>query len=275
MRSRRSLHREAGRARAVRRHHRGDGLPRPFARTHSSRLRLVRSGSDCLFISAPSSAWRSRSDCATGRSRTRLPSLPRPPRVRDGWRRLHCDLALAHPRHRAAGVESQSWRLQQLRWCSVSLFRGHTLGDLGTRAASPRSPVTGPARRANAHACSRRRPIPCCGRGLVTMGEAWHSNDHAYPGSARLGLEPAKLIPVVGAGRARPPRPRLEPECTCCSPPRPEAPRVSRRTAVRLRSSHRRRLPGRPALHRTFATRRCSISRASASRSRRASDLPQ
>jgi fatty-acid desaturase len=24
--------------------------------------------------------------------------------------------------------------------------------------------------------------------GLITMGEAWHNNHHAYPGSARLGL---------------------------------------------------------------------------------------
>jgi len=24
--------------------------------------------------------------------------------------------------------------------------------------------------------------------GLVTMGEAWHNNHHAFPGSARMGL---------------------------------------------------------------------------------------
>ena len=28
--------------------------------------------------------------------------------------------------------------------------------------------------------------------GLVTMGEAWHNNHHAFPGSARLGLYPGQ-----------------------------------------------------------------------------------
>ena len=28
--------------------------------------------------------------------------------------------------------------------------------------------------------------VPYCG--LVTMGEAWHNNHHAFPGSARLGV---------------------------------------------------------------------------------------
>src|SRR5204863_8446758 len=35
--------------------------------------------------------------------------------------------------------------------------------------------------------------VPWCG--LITMGEAWHNNHHAFPGSARLGL---------GAGEADP-----------------------------------------------------------------------
>ncbi len=30
---------------------------------------------------------------------------------------------------------------------------------------------------------------------LVTMGESWHNNHHAYPGSARLGLEPGQWDP--------------------------------------------------------------------------------
>jgi len=28
--------------------------------------------------------------------------------------------------------------------------------------------------------------------GLITMGEAWHNNHHAYPGSARIGLQPGQ-----------------------------------------------------------------------------------
>ena len=31
--------------------------------------------------------------------------------------------------------------------------------------------------------------------GLVTMGEAWHNNHHAYPASARLGLGPGEADP--------------------------------------------------------------------------------
>jgi stearoyl-CoA desaturase (delta-9 desaturase) len=31
--------------------------------------------------------------------------------------------------------------------------------------------------------------------GLMTMGEGWHNNHHAFPGSARLGLQPAQPDP--------------------------------------------------------------------------------
>jgi stearoyl-CoA desaturase (delta-9 desaturase) len=31
--------------------------------------------------------------------------------------------------------------------------------------------------------------------GLLTMGESWHNNHHAFPGSARLGLSPAQPDP--------------------------------------------------------------------------------
>jgi stearoyl-CoA desaturase (delta-9 desaturase) len=31
--------------------------------------------------------------------------------------------------------------------------------------------------------------------GLVTFGECWHNNHHAFPGSARLGLHPGQFDP--------------------------------------------------------------------------------
>lgn len=31
--------------------------------------------------------------------------------------------------------------------------------------------------------------------GSLTMGEAWHNNHHAYPGSARIGLHPGQSDP--------------------------------------------------------------------------------
>jgi fatty-acid desaturase len=36
--------------------------------------------------------------------------------------------------------------------------------------------------------------VPYCG--LITMGEAWHNNHHAFPGSARLGLRDGEIDPV-------------------------------------------------------------------------------
>ena len=35
--------------------------------------------------------------------------------------------------------------------------------------------------------------VPYCG--LITMGEAWHNNHHAFPGSARLGLQKGEIDP--------------------------------------------------------------------------------
>ena len=35
--------------------------------------------------------------------------------------------------------------------------------------------------------------VPYCG--LVTMGEAWHNNHHAFPASARLGIKPGEWDP--------------------------------------------------------------------------------
>ena len=35
--------------------------------------------------------------------------------------------------------------------------------------------------------------VPYCG--LITMGEAWHNNHHAFPGSARLGLRDGETDP--------------------------------------------------------------------------------
>jgi stearoyl-CoA desaturase (delta-9 desaturase) len=31
--------------------------------------------------------------------------------------------------------------------------------------------------------------------GLISMGESWHNNHHAYPGSAKLGLFPGQVDP--------------------------------------------------------------------------------
>jgi stearoyl-CoA desaturase (delta-9 desaturase) len=33
------------------------------------------------------------------------------------------------------------------------------------------------------------------GMGLITYGECWHNNHHAFPESARIGLEPGQIDP--------------------------------------------------------------------------------
>jgi stearoyl-CoA desaturase (delta-9 desaturase) len=35
--------------------------------------------------------------------------------------------------------------------------------------------------------------VPFCS--LITMGESWHNNHHAFPGSARLGIAPGQWDP--------------------------------------------------------------------------------
>jgi hypothetical protein len=42
-------------------------------------------------------------------------------------------------------------------------------------------------------ACVQGYNVPWCG--LITMGEAWHNNHHAFPASARLGLNPGETDP--------------------------------------------------------------------------------
>lgn len=37
------------------------------------------------------------------------------------------------------------------------------------------------------------RNVPFCG--LITFGECWHNNHHAFPGSARIGLRPSEFDP--------------------------------------------------------------------------------
>jgi stearoyl-CoA desaturase (delta-9 desaturase) len=43
-------------------------------------------------------------------------------------------------------------------------------------------------------ACVQAANLP--GLGLLTYGECWHNNDHAFPESARIGLEPGQSDPA-------------------------------------------------------------------------------
>jgi fatty-acid desaturase len=135
--------------------------------------------------------------------------------LRDGWWQLHCEIALARPPRLMLErrVENdpfyrfleRTWMAQQLPWAAlffavgglpwvvwgiaarVSIsVTGHWLVGHFAHNAGPRSwHVSG--------AGVQGYNVPYCG--LITMGEAWHNNHHAFPGSARLGVKDGEWDP--------------------------------------------------------------------------------
>ena len=135
--------------------------------------------------------------------------------ARDGFWQLHCDVALAHPpelvierrvaEDRFYQFLQRTWMAQQVPWAVLFFVlggwpwvvwgiavrvalsvTGHWLVGYFAHNQGPRSwHIEG--------AGVQGYNVRYCG--LVTMGEAWHNNHHAFPGSARLGL---------GAGEADP-----------------------------------------------------------------------
>jgi fatty-acid desaturase len=128
---------------------------------------------------------------------------------------LHCTIALDHPplirlEERLAGDRmhqflEQTWMLQQLPWAvlfygiggwswllwgicmRVSVcMTGHWLvGYCAHRWGHRDWNVEG--------AGVQGYNVPFCG--LITMGEAWHNNHHAFPDSARFGIFPHQTDP--------------------------------------------------------------------------------
>ena len=133
--------------------------------------------------------------------------------LRDGWRQLHCRLDLDNPPEfrlepRLANDllyawMERTWVAQQLPW-AVLFFAiggmpwlvwgicarvavcvtGHWLvGHFAHREGGQTWLVDG--------ACVQGYDVKLAG--LISMGESWHNNHHAFPGSARLGLEPGQV----------------------------------------------------------------------------------
>lgn len=129
----------------------------------------------------------------------------------DAWWQLHCTLRLERPpQFDLATLEEsrfirwleRTWMLQQLPIAALLFLagglpfvvwgvfvrvaltvHGHWLvGHL----AHNRGPQSWEVRGAGVQA----HDVPWAG--LLTMGEAWHNNHHAYPGSARIGLHPGQ-----------------------------------------------------------------------------------
>ena len=132
---------------------------------------------------------------------------------RDGWHQLHCELVLDRPPRFRPGprVEQdatyrfleRTWMAQQLPWAILFFaiggmpwlvwgiaarvavcVTGHWLvGHFAHRAGGQRWVVEGAA----------VQGYDVTIAGLISMGESWHNNHHAFPGSAKLGLEPGQV----------------------------------------------------------------------------------
>lgn len=126
----------------------------------------------------------------------------------DLWWQLFCSIELERPPQLTIEREiaddhvyrfmEKTWMLQQLPWAvllfwfggwswvfwgicsrsSISIFGHWVIGYFAHNAGSRTWHVAG--------AAVQGYNVPWCA--LLTMGESWHNNHHAFPGSARLGL---------------------------------------------------------------------------------------
>jgi stearoyl-CoA desaturase (delta-9 desaturase) len=133
----------------------------------------------------------------------------------DGWWQLHCELTLRHTPHIAVEARivddlfyrflERTWMLQQLPlalvlylccgWGGVvwgvsaritACVAGHWLiGYFAHNRGGMHHHVDGAAVQGHNIALTS----------LLTMGECWHNNHHAFPGSARLGWMPGEWDP--------------------------------------------------------------------------------
>src|SRR3569623_483865 len=173
---------------------------------------LVRIGT-CVGMSGP--FWMIRThdlrDWAQRQPRCHDYLAHRRPMPIDGWWQLHCRLVLARPpafdlgrggRDRFYRFLEATWMAQQIplallllalggwSWVvwgicvrgSASVTGHWFVGHLAHR--------TGPQSWLVNHAGVQAHDVPWAA--LPTMGEAWHNNHHAFPGSARIGLYPGQ-----------------------------------------------------------------------------------
>ncbi|MDP3855044.1 acyl-CoA desaturase [Phenylobacterium sp.] len=132
---------------------------------------------------------------------------------RDGWRQLHCDLALdrapsfrLEPRlaqDRFYAWLERTWMWQQLPWAVALLSIGGPGWVVWGVCVRVSVSVTG--HWLVGHFAHRHGPQTWIVEGasvqghdvviagLISMGESWHNNHHAFPGSARLGLYPGQV----------------------------------------------------------------------------------
>jgi fatty-acid desaturase len=135
--------------------------------------------------------------------------------LRDGWWQMHCDIVLQNPPHlvveqriaedRFYRFLERTWMLQQVPWALLFFVLGGLPWVVWGIAARVAVSVTGhwligfhahnrgPRSWHIEGAGVQGYNVPYCG--LLTMGEAWHNNHHAFPGSARLGVSAGEHDP--------------------------------------------------------------------------------
>jgi sn-1 stearoyl-lipid 9-desaturase len=139
----------------------------------------------------------------------------RQPMLRDFWWQVHCELRLTAPpeycfptalrESRFYQILQRTSMMQQLPWvilffaiggwgwvawgmCArvcVSIFGHWLIGHVAHGHEGSDWQVEG--------ASVQGRNVPLCG--LITFGECWHNNHHAFPGSAQIGLAKGQSDP--------------------------------------------------------------------------------
>jgi len=132
---------------------------------------------------------------------------------KDAWRQLHCELVLSHPpsfrleprlqRDRVYAILERTWMWQQLPWAVLFFALGGWSWVIWGVCARVTVCVTGhwlvghyAHRQGDQSFVVEGASVEGYNvklAGLISMGESWHNNHHAFPGSARLGLYPGEV----------------------------------------------------------------------------------
>lgn len=131
--------------------------------------------------------------------------------ARDYWWQVHCRLDLANPPRFDFGPAGEdrfyrfleaTWMVQQvplailffagggLPWVVWGICVRVTVSVTGHWFVGHLAHTRGPQTWLVRHAGVQAHDVPWAA--ILTMGEAWHNNHHAYPGSARIGIYPGQ-----------------------------------------------------------------------------------